>query len=181
MIKTMHHNQEEYPELTQRQVYLPCSFFSLFHIVSKYCSRLCLLIYLFTESGMMQLIHHNDMWCNVHKFRNKKLDDKRKTIDCGITVVFQVTNVSSRSDRYPKVYENRYYGYLEDILECDFNSFKVVMFEVKWYRLWMNESDPERTITEHANGFTMVKGHLNQVYSLMFFKFNVSRSFTQRF
>ena len=50
----------------------------------------------------------------------------------------------------------RYYGYLEDILECDFNSFKVVLFEVKWYRLQMNERDPKRTIIEHANGFTMV-------------------------
>ena len=30
------------------------------------------------------------------------------------------------------------------------------MFEVKWYRLQMNECDPERTVIEHANGFTMV-------------------------
>jgi len=45
---------------------------------------------------------------------------------------------------------------LEDILECDFNSFKVVLFEVKWYGLRMNECDPERTVIEHANGFTMV-------------------------
>jgi hypothetical protein len=30
------------------------------------------------------------------------------------------------------------------------------MFEVKWYKLRMNECDPEKTIIEHANGFTMV-------------------------
>ena len=30
------------------------------------------------------------------------------------------------------------------------------MFDVKWYMLRMNERDPERTIIEHANGFTMV-------------------------
>ena len=65
---------------------------------------------------MMQLIHHNAMWCNGHKFCIKKLDDKRKKFDCGITVVFQVTNVASRSDRNPEVSENMYYGYLEDIL-----------------------------------------------------------------
>jgi hypothetical protein len=104
----------------------------------------------------MQLKHHKAMWCNGHKFHIKKLDDKKKTFDCGITTVFQVTNVSSRSDRHPKVSENRYYGYLNDILECDFKSFKLVLFEVKWYRLQMNERDPERTIIEHANGFTMV-------------------------
>ena len=105
---------------------------------------------------MMQLIHHNAMWCNGRKFCIKKLDDKRKTFDCRITTFFQVTTISSRSDRNPEVYENRYYGYLEEILECDFNSFKLVLFEVKWYRLRMNERDPERTVIEHANGFTMV-------------------------
>ena len=106
---------------------------------------------------MMQLIHHNAMWCNGHKFHIKKLDDKRKTFDYGITTIFQVTYVSSRGDRHPKVSENRYYGYLEDLLECDFiNSFKVVLFEVKWYRIRMNEHDPKINVIDHANGFTMV-------------------------
>jgi hypothetical protein len=45
---------------------------------------------------------------------------------------------------------------LEDIIECDFNSFKIVLFEVKWYRLRMHERDPERTVIENDNGFTMV-------------------------
>ena len=64
------------------------------------------------------------MWYNGHKFHIKKLDDKKKTIDCVITTVFQVTNVSSISDKNLEVSENRYYGYLEDILEFDFNSLK---------------------------------------------------------
>ena len=84
------------------------------------------------------------------------MDDRKKTFDWWITTNFQVTNVSSRSDKHPEVYENRYYGYLEDIIECDFNSFKIVLFEGKWYRLQMNERYPERTVIEHANGFTMV-------------------------
>ena len=105
---------------------------------------------------MMQLIHHKDMWSNGHKFCIKNLDDKKKTFDCRIIAVFQVTNVFSIIDRNPEVSENRFYGYLEYILECDFNSFKVVLFEVKWYRLRMNECDPKRTIIEHANGFPMV-------------------------
>ena len=45
---------------------------------------------------------------------------------------------------------------MEDILECDFKSFKVVLFQVKWYRLRMNECDPKRIVIEHANRFTMV-------------------------
>jgi hypothetical protein len=107
-------------------------------------------------SGILQLKHHKAMWCNGHKFHIKKLDEKRKTFDCGIIVVFEVTNVSSRSDKHPKVSENQYYGYLEDILECDFKSFKIVLFDVKWYRLRMNERDPNRTVILRDNEFTMV-------------------------
>ena len=84
------------------------------------------------------------MWCNGRKFCIKQLDETRKNYDCGITAVFQVTNVSSRSERHPQEYENRYYGYLNYILECDFNSFKLVLSDVKLYRLRMHEHDEER-------------------------------------
>ena len=105
---------------------------------------------------MLQLKHHKGMWCNGRKFRIKSLDDKMKTSDSGITAVFKVTNVSSRSDRHPEETDNRYYGHLEDIIECNFYSFKIVLFEVKWYRLQMHERDFERISIEHANEFTMV-------------------------
>ena len=81
-----------------------------------YLFCLFLLIYLFSELSMMNLTCHKALWSNDHKFRIKKLDDKKKTFDCGITTVFQVTNVSSRSDKHLEVSENRYYGYLEDII-----------------------------------------------------------------
>jgi hypothetical protein len=105
---------------------------------------------------MLQLKHRKAMWCNGCKFCIKMLEDKMKTSDCGIDAVFKVTNISSRSDRNLEETENRYYGLLEDIIECDFNSFKIVLFEVKWYRIWIHEHDPERTVIEHDNGFTMV-------------------------
>jgi hypothetical protein len=105
---------------------------------------------------MLQLKHHKAMWCNGRKFCIKKLDDKMKASDCGITAMFKVTNVSSRSDRHPKETENWYYGYLEDTIQCDFNYFQIVLFEVKWYRIQMHECDPKIIVIEHANGFTMV-------------------------
>jgi hypothetical protein len=111
---------------------------------------------MFYVSYILQLKHHKTMWCNGCKFFIKKLDDKKKTGDFGITAVFHVTNVSSRSDKHPTISKNRYHGYLNDIIECDFNSFKLVMFEIKWYGLRMNECDPERIVIEHANIFTMV-------------------------
>lgn len=91
--------------------------------------------------GILQLKHHKAMWYNGYKFCIKNLYEKRKNFDHEITAVLQVTNVSSRSDRNLEVFENRYYGYLDDILECDFKSFKLVPFNIKWYRLRMNERD----------------------------------------
>jgi hypothetical protein len=73
------------------------------------------------------------------------------------TISTQVTNVSSRIDRRPREYENRYYGFLNDIIGCDFNSFKLFFFYVNWYRLRIHEHDEERTIIQHANRFTMIK------------------------
>ena len=89
----MHHHREEYPdELTQRETNLSCGLkdkkvsiftlliFSLFPIISMYLFCLFILIYLFTKSGMMQLIHHKAMWCNGHKSHIKKLDKKKISI-----------------------------------------------------------------------------------------------------
>ena len=61
------------------------------------------------------------------------------------------------SDRCPQEYENRYYGFLNDIIQCDFNSFKLLLFNVKWYRLQMNECDEKITVIQHANGFLKIK------------------------
>ena len=44
--------------------------------------------------------------CNGRKYRIKKLDETKKTCDSGISAVFEVTNVSSRSDRRPELSEN---------------------------------------------------------------------------
>jgi hypothetical protein len=105
---------------------------------------------------LLQVKHHKAMFCNGQKFCIKVLDDTKKTCDSGITAVFQVTNISSRKDLHPRESENRYYGILDDILDCDFSSFKLVLFVVKWYRLRLNPNDPDRTVIEHDNGFTMV-------------------------
>jgi len=66
-------------------------------------------------------------WKNFHI---KRLDEKMKTFDSGITIVFKVINVSSRGERHLKLFDNRHYGYLYDIPECDFESFKIVVFDV---------------------------------------------------
>jgi hypothetical protein len=96
------------------------------------------------------------MWYNGRKFCVKRVDDTKKIADSGITTMFQVTNVSSRSEKHLRLTKNRYYGYLDDIIECDFKSFMIILFEVKWYCLWINECDSERTVIQHDHFFTMV-------------------------
>jgi hypothetical protein len=122
------------------------------------------------------------MWCNGHKFRIKQLDETRKTSNSGIIAVFQVTNVSPRSEKHPRESENRYYGYLNDILECDFNSFKLVLFDVKCYRLQMHERDEEITVLIMPTNFQWLKQWcLKEDMISMFFQANVNRSFSQMF
>jgi hypothetical protein len=43
---------------------------------------------------------------------------------------------------------------LEDILDVDLKSFKVVLFKFKWYILFLQGD--ERTIIDHDNGFAMI-------------------------
>ncbi len=96
------------------------------------------------------------MYYHGHKFHIKNLDDTKKTCDFGITAVFEVTNISSRNDIHPQQSQNQYYSILDDIIECDFNTFKVVLFIVKWDKLWLNQNDPDRMIIQHDNEFTMI-------------------------
>ena len=45
---------------------------------------------------------------------------------------------------------------MDDILECGFNSFKLVLFILKWYMLRLNQNDHDRNIIEHDKRFMMI-------------------------
>ena len=79
------------------------------------------------------------------------LDDTKRTCDSRITAIFEVTNISSKNDIHPQQSQNQYYDILDDIIECNFNSFKVVLFVVKWYKLRLNQNDPDRMVIQHDN------------------------------
>ena len=98
--------------------------------------------------------HHKAMWCNGRKYHTKELDDRRNTCDSGITAILHVTNISHRGDRHSVTSNLRYYGYLEDTLDIDFKSFKVVLFKWRWYILLLQGD--ERTIIDHDNIFAMI-------------------------
>ena len=110
----------------------------------------------FTHASKIVVKHHKAMYYHGHKFCIKKLDDTKKTCDSGITAIFEVTNISSRNDIHPQQYQNQYYGILDDIIECEFNTFKVILFIVKWHRLRLNQNDPDRMVIQHDNRFTMI-------------------------
>ena len=95
-------------------------------------------------SRILQLKHHKAMWYNGWTFHVKSMYDTNKIADSGITAVFQVTNVSSRSDKHPRLIKNRYYGYLDDIIEWlqilqdNFVWGQMVSFMDKWMWSWKN-------------------------------------------
>ena len=136
LVKEAHHNGDS--NVTQREIDLAhgLRYFQVlinFLITRMFMNSRCINLYMFYI--FLQVKHHKAMFCNGHKFCIKKLDDIKKTCDSGISAVFQVTNISSRNDLHPRESKNRYYGILDDILECDFNSFRLVLFVIRWYRL----------------------------------------------
>ena len=57
---------------------------------------------------------------------------------------------------HPQQSKNIYYEILDDIIKCNFNSFKLDLFIVKWYMIQLNQNDRDITIIEHDNRFTMI-------------------------
>jgi hypothetical protein len=55
---------------------------------------------------------------------------------------------------------NKYYGTLEDIIEIYITSFKLFLFKVNRYRLWMHAHDPNGNVIEHVYGFVMINMRL---------------------
>ena len=55
---------------------------------------------------LLQVKNHKAMVYNGGRYHIKKLDETKKTSDSGVSAVFEVTNVSSRTDRHPEVLEN---------------------------------------------------------------------------
>jgi hypothetical protein len=75
-------------------------YYFLIFIMFKYVYES--LIY-FVLVRILQLKNHKPMWYNGRKFHIKRVDDMKKTIDSWITTVFQVTSVSFRSDKHPRL------------------------------------------------------------------------------
>jgi len=101
-----------------------------------------------------KVTHYKGLWCKGRHYRVRKLDENRKTIDCGIATYFIVDFQSHVRDGNIKTDTLRYYGLIEDILELNFRSFKVVLFEAKWFRNIVVGNHP--TTYMHENGFCII-------------------------
>ena len=85
----------------------------------------------------IQVKHHKSRYSNDKKYCTKYMDDKKKACDSGITTIFYLTNFSLKGDKHLITFDLSYYGCLEDILDVDFKSFKVVMFKSRRYKLFL--------------------------------------------
>ena len=99
--------------------------------------------FLFYVFGILQLKHHNSMRYNGCKFHIKKLNEKINTSDCGIIIVYQVTNVSSRSDTHCNDQQSytqwKYSKYFEDkYIHCRIVIVNCILYKriyVKWLQM----------------------------------------------
>ena len=67
------------------------------------------------------------MWISGHHFLFRKIDEKRKIYDSGISAPFEVEFRSHAYDTNTITSTLWYYRVLEDIIELDFTSFKKVI------------------------------------------------------
>lgn len=89
----------------------------------------------------------------------KKLDDKKRTCDSGISAVFQVTNISSRNDlhRRESQIDTMPFWLIYLIVTLIPSKF---LFVMKWYRLRLNQNNPDRAFIKHDNGFPIINTRL---------------------
>jgi len=73
---------------------------------------------------------------NGYRFHIRQRDVRRKTQNCGVTLVASTTSFASSKDKNPIAADLTYYGRIVDIVELDYYShFKVVLFKCNWYEV----------------------------------------------
>ena len=76
------------------------------------------------------------MWAYGHHYRVERVDNKRRTYDCGIMANFQQESRSSARDPNVVSDDLDYVGTLQHIYEVDYETNgKYFIFDVKWFKV----------------------------------------------
>ena len=91
------------------------------------------------------------MWAYGQHFRVEHVDKHRATLDCGIMASFNQQSHASARDLNLLDGELDYVGKIQDILEVNLRSFRIIVFHVQWFQVIQRGAN--RTVRKDPNGF----------------------------
>lgn len=101
---------------------------------------------------MWQCKLYNAIWAFGFHFRVERIDNKRRTHDCGVIASFQQESQSSARDRNPISGDIEYVGTIQNIYDVSFGeSGHYFLFDVKWFKVVCR--GPNATVKSDPSGF----------------------------
>ena len=78
------------------------------------------------------LMTYEEYMVNGSSYHTKSHDDHQTVQSSGIMLVATIIQVSSAKDKKPIVCDMSFYGMIKEILEINYNTFKVDLFKCNW-------------------------------------------------
>lgn len=102
----------------------------------------------------MQYKSHSAAWSRGRHFRVDHIDRKRVTFDSGVMAKFEQASRRRATDPNVVISEMQYFGVLKTIINVDYRSFSVLLFDVQWFKVMM--TGPNATVRRDISGFLEV-------------------------
>ena len=82
------------------------------------------------------------------------IDKKRVTFDSGVMAKFEQASRRRATDQNIVIAEMQYFGLLKEIINVDYRSFTMLIFDVQWFKVIMEGSNA--TVRRDVSGFIEV-------------------------
>lgn len=102
----------------------------------------------------MQYKSHSAAWSRGRHFRVEHIDKKRVTFDSGVMAKFEQSSRRRATDPNIVITEMQYFGHLKEIINVDYQSFHMLLFDVQWFKVIMAGSNA--TVRRDVSGFLEV-------------------------
>ncbi|MCO5583655.1 hypothetical protein L7F22_037568 [Adiantum nelumboides] len=93
-------------------------------------------------------------WSRGRHFRVDHIDKKRVTFDSGVMAKFEQASRRRATDQNIVIAEMQYFGLLKEIINTDYRSFTILIFDVQWFKVIME--GPNATVRRDVSGFIEV-------------------------
>ncbi|MCO5558027.1 hypothetical protein L7F22_011602 [Adiantum nelumboides] len=93
-------------------------------------------------------------WSRGRHFRVDHIDKKRVTFDSGVMAKFEQASRRRATDQNIVIVEMQYFGLLKEIINADYRSFTILIFDVQWFKVIME--GPNATVQRDVSGFIEV-------------------------